>query len=178
VNKLITLTGPSGCGKTSLVKAVGQVLGSVEVVTYTTRRIRSGEVEGLDYFFLENDEFDKIVETGDLIAVATLFKSKYGTSKSSVDHHLKTNHVLLVLGISGVSDVKNVYPDSINIWVKTPNKSDLEDRMIARGDDRKSIEGRLSSDIFDNPPLDKFDHILINDDFDTTVSELLDIISS
>jgi guanylate kinase len=152
-NLMVVLSSPSGAGKTTLTKKIQQKFQNFKIsVSHTTRKARPNEVDGIDYFFVEKDEFQKKIENKDFYEYAKIFNNYYGTSKESVNSILKNNNSILFdidwQGNKQLSDYKEL--KLIKIFLVPPNKNELKKRLIQRNQDNKDvIKERLKA--FDVP---------------------------
>lgn len=128
-NLMVVLSSPSGAGKTTLTKKIQQKFQNFKIsVSHTTRKARPNEVDGIDYFFVEKDEFQKKIENKDFYEYAKIFNNYYGTSKESVNSILKNNNSILFdidwQGNKQLSDYKEL--KLIKIFLVPPNKNELK----------------------------------------------------
>ena len=132
---MVVLSSPSGAGKTTLTKKIQQKFQNFKIsVSHTTRKARPNEVDGIDYFFVEKDEFQKKIKNKDFYEYAKIFNNYYGTSKESVNSILKNNNSILFdidwQGNKQLSDYKEL--KLIKIFLVPPNKDELKKRLIQR----------------------------------------------
>ena len=178
-NLMVVLSSPSGAGKTTLTKKIQQKFQNFKIsVSHTTRKARPNEVDGIDYFFVEKDEFQKKIENKDFYEYAKIFNNYYGTSKESVNSILKNNNSILFdidwQGNKQLSDYKEL--KLIKIFLVPPNKNELKKRLIQRNQDNKDvIEERLKAFDKDTVHWLDYDYIVINDNLDTAAKELVSI---
>jgi len=178
---LFIVAAPSGAGKTSLVNAL--VDRQTEVclsVSHTTRVSREGEVDGKDYFFVSQDEFAQMRDSGAFLESATVFDNSYGTSSESVLAQLKQgNDVILEIDWQGAEQVRRNYPDSTSIFILPPSKTALEQRLRGRGQDNEDIIARRMRDAENEMShYIEFDYLIVNDDFDIALKDLTAVISA
>jgi guanylate kinase len=167
---MLVLSSPSGAGKTTLTKKIQQKYQNFKIsVSHTTRKPRSDEVEGIDYFFINHDEFIKKINNGDFFEHAKIFDNFYGTSKNSVNNHLKNNNNILFdidwQGTQQLSKFEELH--LIKIFLVPPDKKELKKRLIQRNQDKTEvIIKRLKA--YDNDILhwSDYDHVIINDNLD------------
>jgi guanylate kinase len=177
--RLYVIAAPSGAGKTTLVKAL--LARNPELrfsISYTTRKQRSNEAEGVDYLFVDKDEFFALRERGALLESAEVFDNYYGTSREQVEKHLASGHdVILEIDWQGARQVRDSMPDCITIFILPPSVEELERRLRDRGTDSAEVVGRRLRDArSDMEHQDEFEHIIINDDLDRAVTALEDLI--
>ena len=172
---LYVIAAPSGAGKTTLVKAL--VNNSPDLrfsISYTTRKQRSNEADGVDYLFVEEQEFFALRESGALLESAVVFDNHYGTSREQVENHLANGHnVILEIDWQGARQVRESMPECITIFILPPSLAELERRLRDRRTDKPEvIERRLRDAKSDMAHWDEFDHVIINDDLDDAIIAL------
>ncbi|NDF02449.1 MAG: guanylate kinase [Actinobacteria bacterium] len=142
--KLIVLSGPGGVGKSTVIAYLRANESNVWVsVSATTRTPRTGEINGIDYYFLLDAEFDKWIAEDKFLEWADFAGARYGTPKQFVDQHLKDGKsVLLELEISGARQVRAKNPEALLVFLAPPSWEELEERLLKRGTD--SAERRIS----------------------------------
>ncbi len=173
--RLFVLTAPSGAGKTTLVKTMVERDPELRFsISYTTREKRLNEVEGKDYFFVSDAEFQTLEERGELLEFALVFDNNYGTSRSQVEEHLANgHHVILEIDWQGAQQVRESKPDCVTIFVLPPSRDELERRLRDRKTDSDAvIERRLSDALGDMSHWDEFDYVIVNEDLERAVAEL------
>src|SRR5579864_7862640 len=129
---IFILSAPSGAGKTTISRAALKAIGGLEAsVSLTTRRPRNGEVEGLDYLFVNEKEFIRRREAGELAEWARVFEASYGTPRAALDRAIAAGHdILLDIDIQGARQIKDKYPrDAVTIFVLPPSFAELEERL-------------------------------------------------
>jgi guanylate kinase len=176
--RLIVMSGPSGSGKSTLARRLLERtdLRLRRSVSATTRRPRSGEHADRDYFFLSQDEFERI--RGDLLECARVHGHEYGTPRQPVREALaRGDFVLLVIDVQGGFQVRQKVPGALLIFIQPPSAAVLEDRLRARGtDDAATIERRLETARRELEMAAQYDVHVINDDLDRAVEELASIL--
>jgi guanylate kinase len=176
---LFVISAASGAGKTSLVKAVLQQVSDIEVsVSHTTRAPREGEVDGVDYHFVDKDTFEMMVEAGEFIESATVFGNMYGTSQLHLQEQLlKGRDVILEIDWQGARQIRQLMSDCRTIYIVPPSISALRERLTSRGqDDGSVIDKRMHEAISEMSHYVEFDYLIINDDFDEARDNLAAII--
>ncbi|WP_456480486.1 guanylate kinase [Nautilia sp.] len=168
---ILVVSGPSGSGKTSLARVVCEELGDKAYfsISSTTRPVREGEKEGVDYFFLTKEEFIKDIEEGYFLEWAEVHGNFYGTSKRQIDAALKKGQIVFLdIDVQGYELVKKSYPDiTTGIFVTTPNQKVLKERLLKRGTEtEESLKVRMFNALREMQKIDEYDYLLINDDFD------------
>ena len=173
--KLIVISAPSGTGKTTVVKKLLQQSTNLEAsVSFTTRKMRENEKEGLDYFFVSEKTFTNMIQNDDFLEHATVFGNFYGTEKKSVSEKLKKGvNVILEIDWQGALQIKSSMPSCMMIFLIPPSKEVLLDRLKNRGTDSdQEIAYRFNQAVLDLEQSNKFDHVLVNDQLDKVVTEI------
>ncbi|WP_228766997.1 guanylate kinase [Thiomicrorhabdus heinhorstiae] len=172
---LYIISAPSGAGKTSLVSQLTKTDGSIAVsVSCTTRAMRPGEANGVNYHFLSVEEFEKKIEEGDFLEYAKVFDNYYGTSRSSVKAQLNAGKdVILEIDWQGAQQVRRLMPQATSIFILPPSMNELHRRLKARGTDSDEvIERRMQDAINEMSHYKEFDYLVINNHFETTLKDL------
>ena len=173
--KLIVISAPSGTGKTTVVKKLLEESANlVASVSYTTRKMRENEKEGLDYFFVGEKTFANMIENDDFLEHATVFGNFYGTEKKSVSQNIEKGiNVILEIDWQGAQQIKNRMPSCVMIFLIPPSKEVLLSRLKNRGtDSNQEIENRFNQAVEDLEQSNYFDHVLVNDQLDRVVDEI------
>jgi len=179
--RLFIISAPSGAGKTSLVKALLEANPNLLVsISYTTRPMRPGERDGVDYHFVDNKTFENLIKAGDFLEYARVFDHYYGTSRSHVRGQLsKGLDVILEIDWQGAQLVRRAMEENVSIFILPPSRIALEHRLRSRKQDsNKVIARRLQEAVTEISHYDEFDYVVVNDDFSTTLDELQAIIKS
>ena len=172
---LYIVSAPSGAGKTSLVAALLQQLAQVEVsVAHTTRPMRPGEQDGVNYHFVQQQAFQALVAEGAFFEHAQVFGNFYGTSRLAINQRLDADvDVILEIDWQGAQQVRQQQPDAIGIFILPPSLQALRERLNGRGQDSTEvIEGRMQQAISEMSHWHEYDYLLINDDFSQALAEL------
>ena len=178
--RLFVVAAPSGAGKTTLVKAlVVRRPGLRFSISYTTRKKRSNEAEGVDYLFVSVDEFARLRARGDLLESADVFDNHYGTGRKQVEQHLQDgHHVILEIDWQGAAQVREAKPACISIFILPPSTDELEHRLRSRHTDSDDvIRRRLRDALSDMSHWSEFDFAIINDDLERAVDDLEAIVA-
>jgi guanylate kinase len=179
--KLIVVSAPSGAGKTTIVKAILAKYPSLLFsISATTRPIRAGETEGRDYFFLPREEFERRITAGQLVEWEEIYGNLYGTLKSEVDKALSAGKTLLFdIDVKGALSIKRHYPsDAVLIFVKPPSFEVLRSRLLNRKtEDEATIKRRLDRVPMELETGNQFDYQVVNNDLQTTVQEVEQIVA-
>jgi guanylate kinase len=177
---LFIIAAPSGGGKTSLVNALLKNDHRLVLsVSHTTRAARPGEVDGQHYHFVTESEFEKMVKNGDFMEHARVFDHHYGTNSDSVASQLEQGHdVILEIDWQGARQVRSVFPDCCPVFIIPPSLEDLRKRLTGRGQDSAQvIQRRMRDAQAEISHWAEFDHLVVNDDFETALEELQAIIN-
>ena len=177
--KLYIISAPSGAGKTSLVKRLTAELDGLAVsVSHTTRAMRSGEQDGVDYFFVSADEFKTMIEHQAFLEHAQVFDNFYGTAQQTVEDNLAQGlDVILEIDWQGAQQVRRMLPESLSIFILPPSVEVLRQRLQNRGqDDVGVIARRMSDAVTEMSHYPEFDYLIVNDDFATALHQLKSII--
>ena len=181
MSNLFIVAAPSGCGKTSLVKSLINDAKNLRVsISHTTRNPRVDEVNGTNYHFVSVSEFQKMVSEDSFIEHAEVFENFYGTSKKLINDNLDNNiDVILEIDWQGARQVNQNLPSAISIFILPPSKEALELRLKNRAqDDVLVIKKRMLDAENQMGHYSEFDYLVINDDFNSALTDLKLIISS
>jgi guanylate kinase len=175
---LFVISAPSGAGKTSLVAEMLRQDSQLGVsVSHTTRPMRTGEQDGVNYHFVSRDEFEAMIAEGDFLEHADVFGNYYGTSHAWVRETLATGRdVILEIDWQGAEQVRRLVPECVGIFIVPPSAEVLRERLIGRGTDAPEvIERRLSEAEEECRHAAEFDYLVVNDDFGVALADLLAI---
>lgn len=178
---LMVLSGFSGAGKGTLVKGLlGKYDNYALSVSATTRKPRPGEEDGREYFFRSVEEFERMIEENAFIEYAKYVDNYYGTPKEYVQQKLNEGKdVILEIEIQGALKVKKEFPDTLLLFVMPPSAEQLRERLIGRGTESEDvIASRLARAVKEAEGIEAYDYLVINDDLDTCISQLHEIIQS
>lgn len=178
---LYTVSAPSGAGKTSLVKALVESSERLRVsVSHTTRAIRPGEHDGVNYHFVDEQTFTAMLAQSAFLEHARVFGNLYGTSQAWVEQQLaEGTDVVLEIDWQGAAQVKHLLPETIAIFILPPSRETLEQRLVGRGqDERAIIETRMAQAVEEMSHYTQSDFLVVNNDFDLALAELRAIITS
>jgi guanylate kinase len=165
----LVLAGPSGAGKTSVAQQLlASDPGLRRSISATTRAPRTGEVDGRDYYFCSQAEFDALVASGGMLEHATVFGRSYGIPRAPVEAALsKGQDVVFVIDWQGHRSLRAALPgDVVGVFLMPPSFDELEARLRARGDKDEDVARRMAEARSEASHRDEFDHVVINDDLD------------
>ena len=173
--QLFVISAPSGAGKTSLVRALtNSTPGIKAAISHTTRPIRSGEQRDVDYYFVDIDRFQEMIDEDAFLEYARVFDNYYGTSRSAVDQILREgNDVILEIDWQGARKVLRNTANPITVFILPPSREQLTERLLHRGDsDAAVVERRLRAAVDDMSHYNEYDYLIVNDNFDLALVEL------
>jgi len=149
-------------------------------VSMTTRTPREGEKDGVNYFFTDNDSFEKLLEKDAFLEYAKVYDHYYGTPKDYVFNRMdEGHHVMLEIDIQGAMQIKKAYPDAVCIYVVPPSLEILSRRLRnRRTDSDEVIQKRLDKARTELDWIDKYDYLIVNDDLETAVSKAKAVITA
>ena len=178
-NIMVILSSPSGAGKTTITKKIQQKYQSFKIsVSHTTRKPRPNEVDGVDYYFINHEEFKKLIKEGKFYEYAKIFDNYYGTLKETVDKIIKKNDIIFDIdwqGTQQLSKFKNL--NLIKIYIIPPNKNELKKRLINRNQDSaKEVERRFKAYDNDINHWKDYDYIVINENLENCYKQIENII--
>ncbi len=172
----ITISAPSGSGKTTLCKALQLVEPEIEwSISYTTREKRSIEENGVDYFFISEEEFEDLIIQGHFVEWQNVHGFYYGTSVSNLENAIKNDKIMLIeMDVKGSMSIKKLFPDqTFSIFIMPPSISQLRERLRSRGtDSERRINIRLKRFQEEMEFREKFDYVMVNEDLDLAKIEL------
>ena len=176
---LYIISAASGAGKTSLISAVlDQVDDLVVSVSHTTRAPREGEVDGVNYHFVDQQRFETMIEASEFFESARVFGNMYGTSSQHIQEQLQAGKdVILEIDWQGARQIRTLMADCRSIFIVPPTTEALRERLESRGqDDSEIIDRRMREAISEMSHYVEFDYLIINDDFEQAKTELAAII--
>lgn len=179
--KLFVISGPSGAGKSTVVfKAIEERENVCFSISVTTRKPRPSEQDGREYFFVELDRFQEMVDNDELLEYAEYVANRYGTPRAYVEDKLNAGiDVILDIEVQGARQVNTKKPDAVKIFIIPPSMEELRRRLENRGtDSARAIEARLIRARQEYAEADFYDYIIVNDDADKAAAELSAIMTA
>ncbi|MDQ2994209.1 MAG: guanylate kinase [Pseudomonadota bacterium] len=176
---LFIIAAPSGAGKTTLVRALTDRLRDIRVsVSHTTRPKRPREIEGVNYHFVSEQDFDDLIEDGILLEHANVFGHQYGTSSKWVGQELAAGvDVILEIDWQGAKQVKERFPRCVSIFILPPSSDTLRERLMKRAqDDPEVIAKRMAQAKAEMSHFEEFDYLVINQHFRTALRDLITVV--
>ncbi|RDU61153.1 guanylate kinase [Helicobacter marmotae] len=179
---VLVISGPSGCGKSTLTQALKESIPEIYFsISTTTRKKREGEIEGVHYHFVSKEQFLEDIKNHIFLEWAEVHTNFYGTSLKPVEQALNEDKIVLFdVDVQGHQSIKAHFGDfAKSVFITTPNKEILKNRLIARGsDDLEMIEYRLQKAYSEMQHLEHFDYLLINDDIQSAKEAIVAIARS
>ena len=171
----LVLSAPSGAGKTTIAHRLRAARGDVVFsVSATTRAPREGERDGVDYHFVAEDAFRRMIDAGELIEWARVHGSFYGTPLANVRQaQARGQFLLLDIDVQGARQIREKVPDAVHVFILPPSGQVLVERLVGRGsEDDARVQRRLRNALEEIRTAGEFDHVVVNDDLDAAVADV------
>jgi guanylate kinase len=179
VSLVFVITGPSGVGKGTLIRGLRERVPELELaVSATTRAPRPGEVDGVDYVFLDEDEFERRVRAGNFVEHARYSGNRYGTLRPELERSMAAGRpVVLEIEVQGARQVREAMPEAVQVFIAPPAESALRTRLVTRGTDSPdAVAARLQTARDELVAQSEFGHVVVNDRLDEAIAELEGIV--
>jgi guanylate kinase len=179
--RVFVITGPSGVGKGTLIRTLLERCPEIELsVSATTRAPRPGETDGVDYHFLDDAEFERLVQEGAFVEHARYSGRRYGTLRSELDRRTQAGApVVLEIEVQGARQVAQTMPEAVRIFIAPPSEEALRNRLVGRGDTAaEDIEDRLQTAREELAAQGEFGHVVVNDRLDDAAAALTELVRS
>ncbi len=176
--KLFIISGPSGAGKGTIANRILEDTDLAFSVSMTTRAPREGEIDGMHYYFVTEEEFLKNIEEDGFLEHASVYGRRYGTPKAPILEKLEAGmDVLLDIEMQGALQIKENYPEGVFIFILPPSMSELRKRLTGRGTETKeAIEMRLGNTLKELSYVEKYDYLVVNGELEEAVNRVKAII--
>ena len=178
---LIIISAPSGTGKTTLCKALQKVIRELEwSISFTTRDKRKMEKNGVDYYFVSTPNFQELIKNNSFAEWENVHGHYYGTEKKTLENAITSKKFLLLeMDVKGAMSIKRLYPENtFSIFISPPSIDHLRERLLNRGSESiRKIETRLKRIKKELKYMNKFDHVMINENFDIAKEELIKVVN-
>ena len=178
---LIVISGPSGCGKDTVVKSLMEKNKNIWLsISCTSREIRGNEKDGVDYYFLSNEEFEEKIKNNEMLEYAKYADNYYGTPKEYISKHLDNGEdVILVIEIQGALKIKELLPDTTFIFILPPSMDELKNRLTNRGTETKEkIDKRFKRAYTEINEVSKYNYVVVNDEVNIASDKINAIITA
>ncbi|MCX8033814.1 MAG: guanylate kinase [Thermodesulfovibrio sp.] len=175
---IFVISAPSGTGKTTICERLLKSLPDLKMsISHTTRKPRTGERDGVDYYFIDKTKFKEMISNNDFIEWAEVYGNFYGTSKKVINELLNSgNDILLDIDTQGAKNIKKIYPESVLIFMLPPSIEELKRRLSKRKEKSNIIKSRLDRVVDEIIQYEFYDYLLINDNLEKALNEIMCII--
>jgi guanylate kinase len=178
---VLVVSGPSGAGKGTLIAGVRKTFPELEIaISATTRPRRPGERDGVDYHFLSEAEFDRLVGQGGFLEHVEYAGNQYGTLRSEIDDRTRENRsVVLEIELAGARAVRQLLPEATSVFIAPPSVEELERRLERRATDSEAdIARRIAVSRWELRAAEEFDYVIVNADIATATDELRQVVEN
>lgn len=178
---LVVLSGPSGSGKDTVLEKLKESDFSFDkTISATTRAMRDGEKDGVDYYFIDKNTFEEKIENQEFLEYTVYNDNYYGTPKSEVERHIdKGGCILLKIEVEGAGNVRKAMPEALSIFIIPPSMEELERRLRGRGTEtEESFQKRFETAKDELSRAKEYDYIVINDDINLCAEQIVKILES
>lgn len=179
--ELIVLSGPSGTGKSTVIAQLLEQRKDIHFsVSFTTRNPRAGEVDGVNYNFVDHAEFERMIAADELLEFAQYVGNYYGTSLKVIRDHLEQGiDVLLDIEVQGAAKVREKCPEAVSIFIIPPSMEELAKRLHQRATDAEDvIQNRLQQAQREYQEIPNYDYLVVNDDVEIAAGEIISILTA
>ena len=179
--RVFVITGPSGVGKGTLIRGLMERLPQLELsVSATTRPVRPGERDGIDYHFLHPEEFERRVQAGGFVEHADYAGRRYGTLRDELDGRVRAGvPLVLEIEVQGARQVRAALPEALQVFIAPPSLDALRTRLVGRGaDGAEEVERRLRVAEQELAAQSEFAHVVVNDRLEDALEQLTNIVST
>ncbi|MFZ3073471.1 MAG: guanylate kinase [Thermodesulfobacteriota bacterium] len=174
---LFIVSGPSGAGKSTLSQSSVEFFEDMGFsVSYTTRAPRAGEINGVDYNFVDDTRFDAMVKSNEFLEYAAVHGKKYGTAAKDLEELLKTSDVILDIDVQGAEQIRAKRKGGVYIFILPPSMKILRERLAKRGISEGDMEKRFKNAVDEIKKSERYDYIIINDELEESEESLKAII--
>lgn len=176
---LVVVSGPSGSGKDTVVQRLIDLHPDIEIsISATSRPMRSGERDGVNYYYITKDAFEQRIANGEMLEHAQYCSNYYGTPKSEVDARIAAARtVILVIEVVGAANIKRAYPGATTIFVRPPSYIELEERLRGRGtESEEAVQKRLARAVEEMDYAADYDEVVVNSNVDECAQEIYELI--
>ena len=176
--KFIIISGPSGVGKGTIYKVLLNEFNGWYSVSMTTRKIREGEIDGVNYYYISKEEFQKRIDDGKVLEYNIYNDNYYGTPKDKILEKMNEGvNVFLEIDVNGARNIKGMFPDALLIYIAPPSIEELRNRLINRGTESLDvIENRLKIAETELKQVDFYDYVVVNDDLDDALNQAREVL--
>lgn len=172
--RLFVVSGPAGAGKGTIVEALRRRRPDIALtVSATTRAPREGEVDGVQYYFLTDEQFDRLIAEDGFVEWANVHGNKYGTLRSEVERCLGHGSLVLEIDPQGAFSVREAMPDCVLVFIAPPSLEVLGERLRGRGSEtEETFERRMADAVGEMETQREYDEVVVNDDLEEAVDQM------